>query len=45
MSNLSTVTENVSSYNNVADTNRSESKNKVSGRTIGDVKLSDKAAK
>lgn len=45
MSNLSTVTENVSSYNNVADTNRSESKNKVSGRTIGDAKLSDKAAK
>lgn len=46
MSNiLSNVAENVSAYQNTADTKKTDSGKKVSGRTIGDVKLSDKAAK
>ncbi len=45
MSNISNVAENVSAYQNTADTKKTDSGKKVSGRTIGDVKLSDKAAK
>ena len=45
MSNISNVAENVSAYQNTADTKETDSGKKVSGRTIGDVKLSDKAAK
>lgn len=45
MSNISNVAENVSAYQNTADMKKTDSGKKVSGRTIGDVKLSDKAAK
>ena len=39
MSNISNVAENVSAYQNTADTKKTDSGKKVSGRTIGDVKL------